>query len=149
MNRFYPRYSYGGPYNWPADSQNPSSGSEARFDEADMDTFLVGPPTHFYSFRDGGWVTVRDNSEGRITAEGDWLAEVQAWVARKQQKATIYSILLGSGGPATVRRMANDNSGVPFYPDQKLGRYYATTVPTTLPAIFREIAQKISVRLSE
>lgn len=149
MNRFYPRYSYGGPYNWPADSQNPSSGSQARFDEADMDTFLVGPPTHFYSFRDGGWVTVRDNSEGRITAEGDWLAEVQAWVARKQQKATIYSILLGSGGPATVRRLANDNSGVPFYPDQKLGRYYATTVPTTLPAIFREIAQKISVRLSE
>jgi Flp pilus assembly protein TadG len=110
----------------------------------------VGPPWYFWSFRDNQWVNMIDNNETRITQEGNFLAEAQAFIARKSHNATIYTILYQSSNEATLRRMANEQSnGNPFYTDQKTGKYYRVTDGSDLTNVFRDIARRITVRISE
>ncbi|NJK92586.1 MAG: hypothetical protein HC904_12615 [Blastochloris sp.] len=81
------------------------------------------------------------------------MARAQAWLLRKQQKATIYTVVFGNpGGSAkpNMQNIAND----PRHPDnytagQTDGRYYdAGASANNLRAAFQDIAARISVRLT-
>lgn len=153
ISLFYPRYRFGGDVNYP-----PDTNSNGVMDDNDADWYDIGPPTHFYSFRTRSWQRCRapgtagsptTGSDIPIIRECEWLTEAQGFVARTQHNATIYTILLGSGGNAGfLRRMSNDNNGAPFYPNQRMGRYYSTTQPQQLGVIFRDIANRIAIRLA-
>jgi len=151
LSDHYPYYTYGGDFDYPpVDHTWDGSYIQNKFNENNIDWNRIGPPWQFYSFMRGEWRDALDNSAGLITDEGDWTAEAQAFLARIQHDAKIFTIRLKGGNAAVGRRMANDQSnGEPFFDDQPQGKYYETTDPNELVPIFRDIAQRITTRLAE
>lgn len=149
LSDHYPYYTFGGGWNYP-DINSGTDGDNLEDQlEDNADWSRIGPPTHFYSLERGAWVNARDNSESAITREGNWLAEAQAYLARKQHDAKIFTIRLGGGSANVGKRMANENNGVPYYANQPMGLYYETNNSEELTDIFRNIAQRITARLAE
>jgi len=149
LSDHYPYYTFGGPWNYPnINSGTPGSSLQAQL-ETNVDWWRIGPPVQFYSLEQGQWVNARDNSGGAITREGDWLAEAQAFLARKQHDAKVFTIRLQGGNAGVGKRMANENNGSRYYPDQPIGLYSETNNAEELTTIFRKIAQRITARLAE
>lgn len=145
LTEWYPEYRYGGPLNYVYDNNSDGKINSDDFDENDL-----GPPLGFYSFRRRAWTSLDNSDESKIRQEGDWQAESQAWIARIQHDATVFAIMQQSGRESVMRRLANEQSdGTKFYNDQKLGKYYFSSNADELEDVFREIAQRISVRLAD
>ena len=159
LSKYYNRYAFGAPLtgilNYPPSTSNNTSGFPL-INDSTADWYQIGAPTHFWSYRDNAWVSARHNANTRITQEGNWLTEAQSMLARVQHNATIYTVLVNpeeraviAGQIPVIRRMANNNNGNPFYQGQPQGNDYYTTKPAELSAVFRDIALKIAVRISE
>lgn len=99
------------------------------------------------------WWSVRDNAWKAGTPDSTnayWLVEAQCWLAREQQKATIYTVDYLGAYSNSMKRMANDNNGAAFpqYGSQRTGIYYdVSSGNSALITSFQEIAKRISLKL--
>lgn len=130
----------------------------------------LGLPRYIYRPSTGDWVRfygVYDPNTGKLRSnsdpyenksnmdtlfldEGNFLTEAQCWIARKQHRASIYTIAYEvSGVESVLRRMANETAtGTKFYSDQKIGMYRAAN-SDTIRKVFDEIASKIGVAITK
>ena len=92
---------------------------------------------------------IRTRNDVNVTEEGIYLAEHSALLAR-QDGTLVFAIGLGNDiDKETMRRMANDPASTTFDPTQPVG--LAAFAPTSagLEDVFRQIAAKILLRLTQ
>jgi hypothetical protein len=111
--------------------------------------------TKFWSFSHQQWQTVNNNN---ITNDAYWLNRAQAYLARSQQGATIYTVLYGSPGSVPEMQMAlaaNDPTqltslGTNAVVGQPYGTYFNSAQnAAALDGVFRAIGLKISTILTQ
>ncbi len=99
--------------------------------------------------RDGRYLN-SNSLDGTFLDEGDFLTEAQCFIARIQQRATVYTIgyQTGTGPAAVLRRMAN-HGNVP-YPgaDHREGLFQQADTGD-ISAVFQMIASRIAVSITK
>ena len=118
--------------------RNPSNGSTVNCTHSNSDSF--------FSLKYGA---SRSRTTSRVTEEGLFMAERSAQLTR-QDRTLVFAIGLGNDiNQASLRKMANDPASPSFDPTQPEGM--AVFAPTTaeLDDVFRQIAAKILLRLTQ